>query len=894
MASLKSLTDDDLRQKLRQYGITSPVTATTRDILVKKLNHAIANQKKSPALNRTAAKSANRRLHTFSSDEDEDDESSSSSTLLLHPISGRPSSRFSRSRRDSAKSGAETPVSDRNGAPSSSGLNGNSGSGSSSSDHRNSVRRFASVRSTDPDLDDLPLGSGRSRPHLGGRQSEKNNISSLLATRRLAGSSSVHSEEVEEEKEDPLALRTRLPSSSFYPAVSARTGISPRAKIHDDYDTGSDSDLADDAAAAVDLSKTASSSSSSSSCHDRENSAVSNNGSFSIQSFYKNHKSGMSSSSTSAPSSTSTSSSSPSDHLGLLKGGDTNYFRKRKVRHSYLENGRRHDEDECSEEGRDVGGKSFGAAESVVTQTSPPGSNHEGMRVANGRHLGESSSSPLDHSPGDESTWHYSIPLLLLVLLVVFFVVVATLYVNMRIPLLPMLQSVPAMIYQTMATLPVPFLARTNLENQSQTGASSLPTPPDGKPPSPTPENRMPLCSNGSKTACLTVQEMSAFKQIAGRLEDVVLPMLQQQEGQYQCGESSVRYISVRDMQSLLQDANIISQNESNDGVIALGKLVEMNRHWGMEAVKEGEALLGISLVSPPTHIFCHIRTAIYNFLNLIIGLVLVIGACWLTFTYVKYHRRKKELEKQQVLETVEQILETLGGLARPGGKDYVAVNHVRDSLIGPRDRKAKQDIWKKAVTFIDNYESRIRREIQSVGGEDCEIWRWTSGVPFTPNTSGLDGASGRPPAKMWQGQAFESLETTHNLPNVSPTSCLKIRNMFDCDVEFGESWTSRIQDSILEKCEGISIVHIAVDRGSREGCVYLKCASLSEAGKAFRALHGWWYDGNLVTVKFLRDERYHHRFPNARHATRWLRPSNNKRLSLQVPTRQSDSVEHP
>ncbi|CAL4077184.1 unnamed protein product, partial [Meganyctiphanes norvegica] len=101
---------------------------------------------------------------------------------------------------------------------------------------------------------------------------------------------------------------------------------------------------------------------------------------------------------------------------------------------------------------------------------------------------------------------------------------------------------------------------------------------------------------------------------------------------------------------------------------------------------------------------------------------------------------------------------------------------------------------------------------------------------------------------------------------------------------EFGDTWPMRIQDSILEKCEGVSIVHVAVDRGSREGCVYLKCASPAEAGRAFRALHGWWFDGNLVTVKFLRDERYHTRFPTARIATRPLKPSNNKRLSLQTP----------
>lgn len=39
-----------------------------------------------------------------------------------------------------------------------------------------------------------------------------------------------------------------------------------------------------------------------------------------------------------------------------------------------------------------------------------------------------------------------------------------------------------------------------------------------------------------------------------------------------------------------------------------------------------------------------------------------------------------------------------------------------------------------------------------------------------------------RPPAKMWQGPAFDT-HGPHNVPNVSPTSCLKIRNMFDCDV---------------------------------------------------------------------------------------------------------------
>lgn len=64
---------------------------------------------------------------------------------------------------------------------------------------------------------------------------------------------------------------------------------------------------------------------------------------------------------------------------------------------------------------------------------------------------------------------------------------------------------------------------------------------------------------------------------------------------------------------------------------------------------------------------------------------------------------------------------------------------------------------------------------------------------------------------------------------------------------EFGNSWPNRIQDSLLEKCEGIAITHVAVDRVSKEGCVYVKCTSAAEAGKAFRALHGWWFDGEFV-----------------------------------------------
>ncbi|KAJ8889114.1 hypothetical protein PR048_008608 [Dryococelus australis] len=66
---------------------------------------------------------------------------------------------------------------------------------------------------------------------------------------------------------------------------------------------------------------------------------------------------------------------------------------------------------------------------------------------------------------------------------------------------------------------------------------------------------------------------------------------------------------------------------------------------------------------------------------------------------------------------------------------------------------------------------------------------------------------------------------------------------------EYGEEWPVRIRDAILEKCEGVNILHISVDRQSREGCVYVKCASQHDAGRAYQLLHGSWFDGKLHII---------------------------------------------
>lgn len=112
--------------------------------------------------------------------------------------------------------------------------------------------------------------------------------------------------------------------------------------------------------------------------------------------------------------------------------------------------------------------------------------------------------------------------------------------------------------------------------------------------------------------------------------------------------------------------------------------------------------------------------------------------------------------------------------------------------------------------------------------------------------------------SKVWQGQAFETQVGSVNSLPCSPTPCLKVRGFDE-----RERNTYAMREAVLSKCASqCKILHCDVDPNSN--CVYLKCGNPNEAAIAYRNLHGWWYDGNLLTVKYLRLERYMQRFPDS------------------------------
>lgn len=270
----------------------------------------------------------------------------------------------------------------------------------------------------------------------------------------------------------------------------------------------------------------------------------------------------------------------------------------------------------------------------------------------------------------------------------------------------------------------------------------------------------------------------------------------------------------------------------------------------------------------------CRISQAVSVVMVRVIILVTVIACIIGGYFIMKKRWADDDEQTRQILHFVERIIETLQRHHEVCqlNKDlpsFLPIPHVRDMLIPLAKRKQMAKTWRKAVAFLNSSDSRVRVETQRLAGEDFDVWRWI-GVS-TPKLKKEKKATNETYLsndhdKCWQGPAFDAIEKVVRMPIVTPTPCLKIRYMHEGHDEKGEAWMKRVENAVIEKCskDGAQILHIFVDKGSKEGCVYVKCDSLESAGKAFRCMYGNWFDSRLVIVKFVTLARYHQRFPDA------------------------------
>lgn len=258
---------------------------------------------------------------------------------------------------------------------------------------------------------------------------------------------------------------------------------------------------------------------------------------------------------------------------------------------------------------------------------------------------------------------------------------------------------------------------------------------------------------------------------------------------------------------------------------------------------------VGLAVLNPDLPLRCRLYNkicAVFNSALVICGTFLTLYMLNMGYKYAKQHYKQNKDEVYDMVRRIVEVLESSGD----GVDDFLVINHVRDMILPIKNRQTMEKIWKQAVKFINENESRVRTEVQVVQGEPFEVWRWLG----NPNLNAS------PRSKTWQGQAFETqIGSVNSLP-CSPTPCLKVRGMMD---DSNDRNSQLIREAVLAKCaHQCHILHCSVDSVSK--CVYLKCADQNDAAIAYRNLHGWWYSGHLVTVKYLRLERYMQRFPDA------------------------------
>ncbi|XP_019769526.1 inner nuclear membrane protein Man1 isoform X2 [Dendroctonus ponderosae] len=303
-----------------------------------------------------------------------------------------------------------------------------------------------------------------------------------------------------------------------------------------------------------------------------------------------------------------------------------------------------------------------------------------------------------------------------------------------------------------------------------------------------------------------------------------------------------------------------VAQTDTNEGAATKENIVKNMEQVLFNIDKKVTSLV---MLHPELPYKCVIYNYFVSALYSLAMLGIIFAALFVLRLSLKFYGRYEQKQKEEVNSMVEKILDILQNTTSEGADiNYVVINHVRDAILNVNDRTAKQKLWEKAVKYISENESRVRTEVQSVHGESFDVWRWIG-------SANLSMTGNSPRKGVWQGQAFDTDPGAANSLTHAPTPCLKIRGMLEEGA--GPLAATAARDAVLSKiAHRCRILHCHAE--VQCGVVYLKCGNEDDASVAFKNLHGWWYSGQLVTVKYLRMERYQERFPDAPSGPPYLR----------------------
>ncbi|XP_053206497.1 inner nuclear membrane protein Man1-like [Panonychus citri] len=322
----------------------------------------------------------------------------------------------------------------------------------------------------------------------------------------------------------------------------------------------------------------------------------------------------------------------------------------------------------------------------------------------------------------------------------------------------------------------------------------------------------------------------------------------------------------------------------------AISFISNYNLHLKVHS-KNGEQFITVDKTYPISlSMGCKVRSFLWRFGKYTSAVLIIIS---IIFSIIQYISHKKRIQNEDEAAVQDLVKKSIDLLQSPDEPRSMPVINIRDTLLTPQQRKESRwkKIWSKVVELIENNDYHINSAIEERDGEEFKTWKWcgSSSTKDRLNEFRIDATTMRTGTIEWQGSAFDStsdpLGVGINNQIISPTNgsinsvpkalteFLKLRNI--PNKNGSSSWKTQLRNAIIEKCTAHSpskyhgILHI--DFGSadkKELFIYLKCDSIESATNSFAALHGWWCERRLVSVKFLKADRYYEKFPKAAKAS--------------------------
>lgn len=284
--------------------------------------------------------------------------------------------------------------------------------------------------------------------------------------------------------------------------------------------------------------------------------------------------------------------------------------------------------------------------------------------------------------------------------------------------------------------------------------------------------------------------------------------------------------------------------------LLATKYLITENPQWMIQLV-DSSNFVGqdpyFELSEPSLPLKCIVLKKITRFFTLIGTIFLVVLGFLLIYFAVVLYRVKQKEALMAVDQFTKDIINELIYHSSQSESPEVIITQLQEKFVPAKKRSKHLIAWNKALKQLEKNDSRVLFGMVNRDGKTLRTIAWNRNLD--KKDAGL--------VKKWQSPAFDNSNKIAN----PPTPCLKIRHMFDSSEVNQANLKQSIVESIIEKVgPRCKICDVQLDIQSC--CVYIRCASEEDAGMIHNEINGWWFDKRLISIKFLRLERYLSRFP--------------------------------